>query len=157
MNATTDIQTADQYRAMAADCYRRTQESWERSDTDGFMSQWASDQMASRYQHNAVIVEQGGVQSSALVEVATGEIVATMADYKEGQYGWCYLIRDDSVAARIGRFVSPSNAKKQETREANNAKKGVREVSVLVPLADCYESRETGRIEVYSYQNAEVI
>lgn len=156
MNATTNIQTAEKYRQLAQDCYRRTQESWERSDNDGFLSQWASDQMAGIYNHNALVVDAGGVESSALVEIETGEIVATMADYKEGQYGWYYLIRDDAVAARIGRFISTSNASKAETREANNAKKGVRVVTVMVPLADCYESRKTGRIEVHSYENAQV-
>lgn len=153
-NTTSNIATAASYREQAADCYKRSLESFDRCDTDGFLSQWAADKMASTYISNAEIVEQGYVRSLALVEIATGEIVASAAQYLEGQYGWYYLISDDAVADRLGRFVTPSSASKAETRDKNNAKKGVREVATHVPLADCYESRKTGRIEVFSYDNA---
>jgi hypothetical protein len=41
MNTTSNIRTAQQYREQARESGRRDQESWERSDTDGFLSQWA--------------------------------------------------------------------------------------------------------------------
>lgn len=154
---TSNIRTADEYLAAAQDCRKRSAESFERCDTDGFLSQWASDTMANRYSRNAEIVEAGGVHRLALIEIATGAVVATSAQYLEGQYGWYYLINDDEAAARLGRFVTPSSAQNEATRDRNNAKKGIREITTFVPLVDCYESRKTSEIEVFSYDNAEVV
>lgn len=154
---TSNVKTADEYRAMAQDSRRQSRESFDRCDTDGALSQWASDQMATRYQQNAQTVEAGGVAALALVELATGHIIATADEYLEGQYGWYYLIKDDAAAERVGRFITPSYAKDPATRDRNNARKGVREVTVMVPLADCYESRRTGRIEVAVWANAKVV
>lgn len=52
--------TAAEYTAMAEDCIRREQESWERSDTDGFLSQWASNSMARTYRTLARLAANGG-------------------------------------------------------------------------------------------------
>lgn len=154
MTATiTNIRTAAEYRQMAADCYGRANESWERSDTDGFLSQWASQQMASRYLHNAQIVEDGGIITTVVVEIATGKVAATMRDQREGRYGYYFLIKDDEIAARTTRFFSESNARNKATAEANNAKKGFRLETRMVPLEGCYESRESGCIEVARYDD----
>ena len=48
------------YRAEAAEHERRKQESWERSDTDGFLSQWASGLSAQLARAKADLVEAGG-------------------------------------------------------------------------------------------------
>src|SRR5688572_6000895 len=42
--------TADQWRAEAKDCRKAREDSWERSDTDGFLSQAASQAMAGEYE-----------------------------------------------------------------------------------------------------------
>lgn len=68
--------TAQELRQMAADCYQQKQESWERSDTDGFLTQWASGLSASLYIAQAEIVENGGKwEFPGLFDVATGNRV----------------------------------------------------------------------------------
>lgn len=52
--------TADEYREMARGSRRSSEESFERCDTDGFLSQWASDQMAVKYDALARLAENGG-------------------------------------------------------------------------------------------------
>lgn len=51
---------ADKLREKAREAYRRSAESFERSDTDGFLSQWASDLTGRKYQIEAELVENGG-------------------------------------------------------------------------------------------------
>ena len=125
MTGTFDGRTAAQWREMATKCYRDRAESWERSDTDGFLSQWASGQMASRYQALADIADNDGFMwDRAFVDIATGELLK--GRWFDGQYGSCYRTLD-------GRFINPSYAKKAATREANMAKKGYRAVIIKAP------------------------
>jgi hypothetical protein len=53
--------TADEHREAAKAARQRSIDSFERSDTDGFMSQWASDITADEHLANAEILEAGGV------------------------------------------------------------------------------------------------
>jgi hypothetical protein len=50
--------TAEQYRKMSDDAHQRKIESFERCDTDGFLSQFALDAMSSVYRAAADLVEQ---------------------------------------------------------------------------------------------------
>lgn len=52
--------TAEEYREMAGRSRRSSEESFERCDTDGFLSQWASDQMAAKYDALARLAENEG-------------------------------------------------------------------------------------------------
>lgn len=142
------IKTASEYRALAADCRRRSAESFDRCDTDGYLSQWASDQMAVQYEANAQRVESGGVQITVLVEISTGKIVATEHDMHESRYGFYYLITDDDAASRLGRFFTESTAQNEKTAARNNAKKGIRVETRTVAIENMYESRRTGSLEV---------
>lgn len=119
--------TAAEWKAEASASRQRSAESWERSDTDGFLSQWASDQMAGRYDHLASIAEDGGTMLvTAFVDLATGELVK--GEVEQGQYGAFYRPFDPEHG-----LVFFSHARSAATREVNNAKKGVREVTVRVP------------------------
>lgn len=141
MNTTTPAtfggKTADEWRAEESACYRRKQESWERSDTDGFLSQWAADQMAGRYARLAKIAEAGGiVEDRAFVDIATGELIK--GTWEQGKYGAIYVPADQDR-----RIIFASHAANPVTRERNNAAKGVREVRVLVPVLLNHRSMET--------------
>ena len=118
------IKTADEYREEAASYRRAELESIERSDTDGFLSQWAYTQLAHCALHNAKVVEEGSAISEACFDLG-GKLIATADDLRDGQYGRYFYIADDEDAARVGRFISPSNAQLNSTRVRNNAKKGV--------------------------------
>jgi hypothetical protein len=53
--------TPEEWRLLAGAKKRQEHESFERSDTDGFMTQWAADRMASLYLLCASIAEDGGL------------------------------------------------------------------------------------------------
>jgi hypothetical protein len=126
------VSTATEYRAQAQASGRSVTESWERCDSDGFLSQWASQQMQGIYLSNAEVVEQGFANMFVIFDL-DGKIIATDDDQKKGDYGYYYLVRDDSDAARLGRFLTDSNAKNEDRRIANNAKKGIRTGWVRTP------------------------
>lgn len=132
---TTDIKTADEYRAEARDWNEKRIESIDRCDTDGFLSQAAYSTLAHRALNNAAIVEAGWMRSEACFDL-DGKLIATWDDMRDGDYGRYFIIRDDADVARVGRFISPSNARNEARRIANNAKKGVR-----VEWVRCYSLR----------------
>lgn len=123
--------TADEWKALAQAARTESAASWERSDTDGFMSQWANDEMARRYDFCAELAETGGRITVSAAFLLDGTVASF--DYREGDYGWYYLINDAAKAVTGVRFFSPSAARKAKTRAANNAKKGFSEGTVSVP------------------------
>lgn len=60
------MNTAQQYRESAAGHIQAERESFERCDTDGFMSQWAHNVMARVAQVKADIVENGNKDFSSV-------------------------------------------------------------------------------------------
>lgn len=71
--------TAAELRARAAAERQEARDSFERCDTDGFLSQWASGINARMYERQAEIAENGGMATFArtvLVSAETGEVVA---------------------------------------------------------------------------------
>lgn len=134
--------TAAEWRAEAADCRKRSADSFERCDTDGFLSQWASDTMARRYDECANTAENGGRIFVTALYTLDGEFIT--ADYREGQFGWYFLVPDKFVKQGLARFLSTSSAKKATTRAKNNAKKGVTEGTVSVPA---YVNKKSGLVE----------
>jgi hypothetical protein len=74
-----NTKTAAELRAEAAQHEQNAAESFDRCDTDGFVSQWASGINAQVARRQADIVENGGVWTFRRVRLAdaeTGEIVA---------------------------------------------------------------------------------
>lgn len=112
--------TPAEYSAMAKDCIRREQESWERSDTDGFLSQWASQSMARTYRRLAELAANGGdVQEIDWVFTADGTPVQEFS-YVQGQYGTSIRIFHEGKVT----WFNQSHAKKAARREATDRKKG---------------------------------
>lgn len=52
--------TANEFKQQAAKHFQDAADSFDRCDTDGFLSQWASDTMGRKAQLNATIAENGG-------------------------------------------------------------------------------------------------
>lgn len=52
---------ANEHREAAAACRKRSSDSFERCDTDGFLSQWASDLTANEHLLQAEILDNGGM------------------------------------------------------------------------------------------------
>lgn len=119
--------TAEQWNDMATGAHREAADSFERCDTDGFLSQWASTQMAQRYWHLARIAALGGyLVQEVPADLATGEIIrGQWRDAAHGR-GWC-------PADRAKPWLFPSYARKGATRRAKNEAKGYVMVCALVP------------------------
>lgn len=116
--------TPDQWRADAQQSHRDADESWERSDTDGFLSQWASNSLASEYEAAARLAEQDGLTEVQALFNLDGTIASTHPGYNE-QWDRDYWVLNDAAADRYGRrFYNPSAAKKAAVRNANDRKKG---------------------------------
>lgn len=112
-------QAPEFYRDMARKERVEQADSWERSDTDGFLSQWAAGQMASIYMLAAQVAEKEGTWEFDAVFDIDGNL--QLAEEREGEWGSYWLVRKDDGSTVL---FSPSKAKKPETRQANDAKKG---------------------------------
>lgn len=98
----------------ARDNLRREEESFQRSDTDGFLSQWAFTIGAELKREQAAILKDGGyARFPVLIEVATGKVLATKTVtfatqyepfYRPGRTVWRL---DDADAQRLGRRWIP--------------------------------------------------
>ncbi len=121
--------TVSEWKAEAAASRKRSADSFERCDTDGFLSQWASDTMARRYDECADIAENDGRITVSAIFDLEGNFLS--CDYREGNYGWYYLVKAEGWTGKA--FVTTSSANKATTRAKNNAKKGITEGTVSVP------------------------
>ena len=136
--------TATEYRAMAFEQRKREAESFERCDTDGFLSQWASAQMERTYLALADYVsmgtEGGDVQEIMWpmllthygcdewcpegCDAAHAWSLADEYSHVEGQYGPRVRVWD--ATSRTVTWWSPSRARKAATARRNDERKGVR-------------------------------
>lgn len=138
--------TAEEWRAMAKKSAQSEQESWERSDTDGFLSQWALQASGRMYRDLADLRENNGVHTFAwpyLVEYPDGpdgpKAYVSVEDWAwiDGRYGASVLIKTRRsvshlrVKVRTDRdgvnsfFWNPSEARKGATRLHSDERKGV--------------------------------
>lgn len=120
---TFEGKTAAEWEQEASESNRRAQESWERSDTDGFLSQAASDAMARLYHLNARIAADGGTAEFPAVFDLKGNLIQMHT--REGQYGDYYLNMNSAING-APRFIRPSEARKGARRIAADEKKGFR-------------------------------
>lgn len=112
--------TGDELRQMAHDSRRRSQESFDRCDTDGCVSQWASDLTARLYDHAAALADDGWMAEAPALFSLDGTLLA--ARQVETRYGtsWVY---DDADGAAC--WVSISTARSPKRAQAHYAKQGV--------------------------------
>lgn len=121
--------TPAEWREQAADCRRREQESWERSDSDGFLSQWALTQMASRYELLATVAEQGGTAELCKLADAEGNVLdARQVDTMYG-LAWVYDGPDGNAV-----WFRESEHKNPEVAAARNLAKGHQIIFPRVPV-----------------------
>jgi hypothetical protein len=153
---------AQRLRAEAAASARRSAESWERSDTDGYLSQWASNSMARRYRMCAELCDNHGLAEHTALFDLDGNLVSTRK--VDGPYGWSWLTTDAHVNAGGRRFVKPSKARDPQTRYDNLRKKGytlgtIRVRSGVFPrsggiqVIDCIEALKDATPEIVRADN----
>lgn len=124
MNTTTST-TPDQLRTEAADLRQEARDSFERCDTDGFLSQWASGLGAYRKEAEAELIERGGVSEFLTLFDLDGNWVPCRM--VEGKYGKSWMILD-ADGKRTGEYV-PYLPKRRDTL----AKRGYVEGRAMFP------------------------
>ncbi len=94
--------TVAELKAEAAECYTRAAESFERCDTDGFLSQWANGLTGRLCDRQAEIAANGGMAEFwGLYDLDGNRLAAKMID---GRYGTCWAICD-AKGKFTGKFI----------------------------------------------------
>jgi hypothetical protein len=120
--------SGDEYRAMARQRSERAEESFERCDTDGFLSQWALNSHAEIYRKLAQLADNGGMADVLfLCDLETERILD--AKVVQGRFGLCWLIDGSEYGEDRPRFASYCPA-----RESTLAKRGLKEKYIEVPV-----------------------
>ena len=115
--------TPEEWRAKARGNHKEAADSFERCDTDGFMSQWASGVMADEYETCAVLAEDGGLTTTrALFFAGTDKVAST--HFAQGQWGGYWVLNDEATEAYGKRFLNESKASTGEKQRAAMVKKG---------------------------------
>jgi hypothetical protein len=122
--------TADEYRELARKFYAARQESWERSDTDGFVSQWASGLTAQQYSLSAQLADADGATEACALFDLEGNLVPSVHGW--GEYGEYFIVLDNDERG-CRRFFNPSKARNEATARKNNAAKGFYVGTATVP------------------------
>ena len=113
--------TAEQYRAEAAAHRQEAADSFERCDTDGFLSQWASGINAQEADAKAKLAEAGGIATFKRTILLTLEGEVTDARRVETRFGTKWRL--DSTDQWLAYMPE---------RESTLAKKGYKEVDIEV-------------------------
>lgn len=112
-------------RAKAATAEKQKSESIERSDSDGFASQWASGLTAQESLMKAELEENAGkAEFSALFDKDGNMVPAKLIDTKFGQAWAVYSDPNNSSSKFTGVFINESQSDNPKTKEAALARKG---------------------------------
>lgn len=130
--------TAEDYRKEARAAQQRRDDSWERSDTDGFVTQWACGLSASLANTRATILENDGKAEFTGLYEGTRRVVARTI---RTQYGSCWLLHESEaelISKRGSKFVPVGgNSRVQK-------KLGLRECLELAPAWAALDGEGTG-------------
>lgn len=98
--------SAERYEKEAQSHFKKKEDSWERSDTDGFVSQWASGVMAAESRMKADLERNGGrAEFPVLADAETGELVpARMVNTRYG-VKWAVFNSADDANHHGGEIV----------------------------------------------------
>ncbi len=135
--------SANELREKASESRRRVQESWERSDTDGFLSQWAGDLSARLYTTQAQLVEANKQSDFAGLYDVTGETPRRVAaKLIDGQFGQSWLLRDDEAAKYGRRFIPFAGVRLLDELDAQGFNQWEPKVSRIQKKLGLVEMRE---------------
>lgn len=122
---TTDFKTqAEAHNAKARAAAQAAQDSFERSDTDGALTQWGHSKMSDLESARARLAENGGKSVfPALFDLEGNLVPAKLVRTQYGQ-SWALLADADDASSEFVGFFSPSKAQDEARERKNNAKKG---------------------------------
>lgn len=116
-----------QHLAAARQHEQNAIDSFDRCDTDGFVSQWASGVLAAEEHEKAYLAGNGGVEDFAALFDLHGNLVA--AKLVTTRYGLCWgILTTDDPNSRIAKFITAF-----PKRESTMARKGFYEGTVRCP------------------------
>lgn len=141
--------TADEYRAKIRAEHEAREESFDRSDTDGFLSQWAASEMARRYSVLATLADNGFRAEFAVPFDLDGNRLD--AQRVESQYGGTRWGVRNADGSRW--YFNESEAENPKVARRNNAKKGI---YMGIVAGDAYYEPGTGFVLV-DPANAEIV
>lgn len=108
----------------------RAAESFERCDTDGYLSQWASDSMA---RERDAVADWALARGTTFCEVLLNLDGSVASSHPgEGQWGQYWVLNDVATAVYGKRFFAPSKAATWSKQARANAKRGFRIAQVQV-------------------------
>ncbi|QBI56818.1 hypothetical protein [Streptomonospora litoralis] len=115
--------SAQSLREQAAQQRREAAASFERCDTDGFLSQWCAQRLGDELELQAAIEEAGG--TAVFLAVFDLEGVLVPAKAVDTRYGPAWgLLPDDDPRGRFTGWFRESQARDPATAKATDAKKG---------------------------------
>lgn len=115
--------TAEQWRAASRTAHNAAADSFDRCDTDGYLSQWAHGKVAEENEVKAKLAETGGLIDADALFLLDGTLASTHR--AAGKYGSYWVLNDDAAAALGKRFLTLSDASKGARRYNANRAKGV--------------------------------
>lgn len=109
--------SAEEFRQMSADCYRREEESFQRSDTDGCFSQFCNNLSGQLYAALAKIVDNNHQITSVGLYNSNWERIPAILVHSmfNGRYVSSWKLRDDA-AKEYGRRYIPYNSLRGTSR-----------------------------------------
>lgn len=132
--------TAQDYRNEAAAHLQEKEDSFQRCDTDGFVSQWAHGVNAELAERRAEITEAGKVATFWGLYDGDRRVAAEIIPTK---YGRCWFLRDDE-AERYGRKFVPKGEKSKVQKGL-----GLSERREIAPAWACLADTGAGLASVY--------
>ena len=119
---------------------KRGQESWDRSDTDGSATQWASGIMTEHHRMEADLIKKGGKAEFSALFDSDGNMVpakrVNMPDrFNPGQTktAWGVLSDPNDPSSPVKEWINESSSSNMKTQEAYLARKGYTMGTVRVP------------------------
>ena len=97
---------AAEHTKLAKEALKKVDESWDRSDTDGFLTQWAGGITANLHQEKARIYRHNGFAAFTGLYEGDRRVKARIV---EGKFGDSWLL-DDAEAAKFGRKFIPTGS-----------------------------------------------
>jgi hypothetical protein len=114
------LEKIEQLQKQASDALRRKEESWERSDTDGFLSQWANGMTAQLNDAKVAILKNGGYARFRVLCDGDGNVVATKIYHFTNSYSFAPESKwrlPDSLADGLGRKWIPTGDKSRVQKQ----------------------------------------
>jgi hypothetical protein len=137
----THTRTPESLRELARQKENDAHESFQRCDTDGALSQWASEINARRLYVEADILENDGLAEFPALFTLDGELVAAIVI--DGRFGPCWMLLDDAGES-LGEFVPFSPA-----RRSTLEKRGYTQGLVLRPARAKVSAHSGGMATAY--------